>query len=528
MTVQRICVLGNNACAWEIADRLSLAQMDVILAAVDEARDPRPQGIRADAALRVKRLSGVRLAACSGQLGRFELAFERQGAILRQTVSAIVLAESDERRPNETLYGLKPAKTIVPLSTFLNSGGLLPVHLSSCKQIVFLNGLRRESHPSLAGDVMRAALQLQSEHGLQCCILTRNLKVAGEGLEALSREARSAGVLFFKFANGGPEMIQGEDGAVRVRFVDDPTGKTFGLDPDLVVVDETVRPSTYAVELGHVLGIESDPEGFVQGDNVHRLPAATNRRGIIVAGPARIVGPDPTVEASNAAMEVLVELAATATGDATAAVIETGRCIRCLTCLRVCPYGALVLDGRPQVLPAACERCGICAAECPREAIRMVGLERGDVRRFVSAGPPADSARNGPHIVAFCCRRSAGPALRAAVHAGGRWPATLNIIEVPCAGSLSLEAILSAFRLGADGVLVLACHADNCHSCHGNHFARRRTELAATFLERFGPGADRLVFKTLASNMPAEMADIVTGFSQTLAGLGGEPRPLER
>jgi coenzyme F420-reducing hydrogenase delta subunit/Pyruvate/2-oxoacid:ferredoxin oxidoreductase delta subunit len=463
----------------------------------------------------VETLSGVRLSACSGQLGRFDLVFERGETVIRQTVSAVVLAESDERRSNQALYGLNPAEGILPLSTLLEAGGRPQAGAAPWEQVVFLNGLRTESQPATAGDIMRAALQLQNEHGAQCCILTRNLKVAGEGLEALSREARAAGVLFFKFANSEPTLLQAEDGSVRICFIDDPTGKEFVLTPDLVVVDETVRPSNAAMELARILGIESDPAGFAQADNVHRLPAATNRRGIMVAGPVRFAGTDAAVEASNAALEALFGLAAATADESTAARIEPGRCIRCLTCLRVCPYRAVALNGRPQVLPAACERCGICAAECPREAIRIAGLEHADLHRLIAAGRPAG---NGPHLVAFCCRRSAAPALRAAA-ADSCWDATLNIIEVPCAGCIAPEVILSAFRQGADGVLVLACHADNCHSRHGNHLAQQRAELSSAFLDRCGAGAGRLLFKTLASNMATEAAAIVTAFSAYLREL---------
>ncbi len=518
MTALRICVLGNNACAWEIADRLDQAQVQVLLAARDGAGDPRPSAGRRDAPSRVETLSGVRLSACSGQLGRFDLVFERGETVIRQTVSAVVLAESDERRSNQALYGLNPAEGILPLSTLLEAGGRPQAGAAPWEQVVFLNGLRTESQPATAGDIMRAALQLQNEHGAQCCILTRNLKVAGEGLEALSREARAAGVLFFKFANSEPTLLQAEDGSVRICFIDDPTGKEFVLTPDLVVVDETVRPSNAAMELARILGIESDPAGFAQADNVHRLPAATNRRGIMVAGPVRFAGTDAAVEASNAALEALFGLAAATADESTAARIEPGRCIRCLTCLRVCPYRAVALNGRPQVLPAACERCGICAAECPREAIRIAGLEHADLHRLIAAGPTADPAGDGPWLVAFCCRRSAAPALRAAA-ADSCWDATLNIIEVPCAGCIAPEVILSAFRQGADGVLVLACHADNCHSRHGNHLAQQRAELSSAFLDRCGAGAGRLLFKTLASNMATEAAAIVTAFSAYLREL---------
>lgn len=518
MAPQRICVLGNTACAWETANRLGRAGMEVVLATADEAQDPRDGGNRAGQSPPVQTLSGARLTACSGQIGQFDLVFACRGHSVRQTVAAVVLAESDERCPSEALPGLRLAANVMPISAFLNAGCRPPAGAAPWKQVAFLNGLQAESHPAMSGSIMRAALRLQAELAVPCCVLTRNLKVAGEGLEALSREARSAGVQFFKFTASGPTLLQEQDGSVRLQFVDDPTGKTFLLAPDLVVVDETVRPSALAVELGQVLGLESDPLGFPQGDNVHRLPVATNRRGIVVAGPARAVGTDAAVEASNAVIEVLGALAALGAGDrSTAARIETGSCIRCLTCLRVCPYRAVALDGRPQVLPDACERCGLCAAECPREAIRIAGLERADLRARIAAA--TESPADGPRIVAFACRRSAGPALREAAVGLGPRAAALNLVEVPCAGSLAPEIVLSAFRQGADGVLVLACHPDNCHSRHGNQLARRRMDLAASFLAGCGAGTGRLVFRTLASNMPAEAASLVAEFHATLAGV---------
>lgn len=516
MTAFRICVLGNNACAWEIADRLNSAGLQVILAATDEAEDPRPHNGRCSSAgARVETLSAVRLQACGGQPGRYDLVFEGRCGAVHRTAAAVVLAEADERRPNYAVYDLKAANGIVPLSGLLASDGRPPLGAAPWRQVVFLNGLRTESQPSEAGSVMRASIRLQREHGAQCCILTRNLKVAGEGLEALAREARAAGVQFFKIDNPAPTLLQSADGRVRIRFQDDPTGQELVLAPDLVVVDETVRPSGAAIDYARILGIESDPAGFAQADNVHRLPAATNRRGVIVAGPARAVGTNAATEASNAALEVLIGLAAANADPSTAAQIDAGQCVRCLTCLRVCPYRAVALNGRPQISPSACERCGICAAECPREAIRIAGLERTDIRNLIDAGRPDAT----PCVVAFCCRRSAAPALRAAVADGSCWPVKLNIVEVPCAGSIASADILSAFRQGADGVLVLACHPDNCHSRHGNHLARQRADQSSAFLDRCGAGSGRLIFRTLASNMPAEAAQVVTAFSAALRDL---------
>jgi coenzyme F420-reducing hydrogenase delta subunit/NAD-dependent dihydropyrimidine dehydrogenase PreA subunit len=429
---------------------------------------------------------------------------------MRRTVSTLVVAESEERRANFALYGLKPCAHVVTISE-------LPTVGPGFRHVVFLNGLAAESHPAIAGEVMRAAHRLQVEDRVQAYILTCNLKVAADGLEALSWEARSAGVLFFKFTDAGPEIRQFPDGRVQIWFSDELTGNHLNLDPDLVVVDESMAPSASAVALGRLLQIETDGAGFIQGDNVHRLTVSTNRRGIIVAGAARCAGAEPEIEASNA---TLAALAADLPPDAVQpAEIEPGRCIRCLTCFRVCPYRAISLNTRPQITAAACETCGICAAECPREAIRIPGLERHELLARVAEGRPAERAGR-PYIVALCCRRSAGVAARGAFCERRRWEATINIIEVPCAGSLPSELMLSAFGTGADGVLVLTCHEDNCHSRQGNRFARMRAEQAAGFLKSCGAAEQRLVFKTLAANMGKEFVDIVSEFSRALHGLG--------
>jgi coenzyme F420-reducing hydrogenase delta subunit/Pyruvate/2-oxoacid:ferredoxin oxidoreductase delta subunit len=266
-----------------------------------------------------------------------------------------------------------------------------------------------------------------------------------------------------------------------------------------------------------VLEIETDGSGFIQGDNVHRLTVSTNRRGIIVAGAARSVGSESEIEAANAALEALAAVGPSAAGQS--AEIEPGRCIRCLTCFRVCPYRAISLNTRPKITAEACETCGICAAECPREAIRIPGLERRELLARVAAGRPA-GAGGSPYIVAFCCRRSAGVAAREALCGRRLWEAAINVIEVPCAGSLPPELMLSSLGTGADGVLVLTCHEDNCHSRQGNRFARMRAEQAAAFLRSSGAPEQRLAFKTLAANMGKEFVDITTDFSRALRALG--------
>ena len=74
----------------------------------------------------------------------------------------------------------------------------------------------------------------------------------------------------------------------------------------MTIVDEKIIPSDYAVDLARIFELEEDLNGFAQGDNVHRLTVLTNRKGILVAGPARSVQSlaEQVTDADNAVLSV--------------------------------------------------------------------------------------------------------------------------------------------------------------------------------------------------------------------------------
>jgi pyruvate ferredoxin oxidoreductase delta subunit len=59
-------------------------------------------------------------------------------------------------------------------------------------------------------------------------------------------------------------------------------------------------------------------------------------------------------------------------------IIDNKKCIRCLLCWIFCPDASIVQkeDGTLDVLLDYCKGCGICAHECPVEAIKMEEEER--------------------------------------------------------------------------------------------------------------------------------------------------------
>ena len=65
------------------------------------------------------------------------------------------------------------------------------------------------------------------------------------------------------------------------------------------------------------------------------------------------------------------------------AFVDPGKCVACLTCVRVCPFGAprIVKEGYAMIDPDYCRACGICVKDCPAEAITLMpSLEAREVR----------------------------------------------------------------------------------------------------------------------------------------------------
>jgi len=525
---KKTLIIGSGDCALQLAGYLAAGGMPVILAGTPpQLPDSAPDGRSAAGAESIAIAAGACISRCEGVAGGFKVTLSSNGS--QQTtheIGSIAVAEDTRRSANYAALGLQPSAFVKSLSDFkawLADGPQQKPAALDGKTVVFLNGLAQESTPVIAAEIMQAALELQDLPGVRAFVLTSNLKVAGNGLETLYHRAKTAGVLFVKFSATRPRIDQAQDGPVTFLFTDEASGGMMRLQADLTVVDESILPSEELQRLGRILELDTDSAGFLQTANVHRWPVFTNRRGILAAGPARaVLLPDEIkTDAAAAAGAVLGRTWEPDAAQVTAS-IEPGKCVRCLTCYRLCPHRAVQKAARMAVAPEACAGCGICAAECPRGAISMGESGTPFVRELEQF--TAQESKTGLGFVAFCCSRSAGRAAELAESLNLKLPAGLKIVEVPCAGAIAVRHILAALTGGAEGVLVLSCHAGNCHSEQGNILAGQRAALICEQLHRMGWDPERLQFQTLAANMAVEFADTVQRFEQNLIKLKTDPR----
>ncbi len=513
----KILILGNGPCAHSIAEDI-LAKGDEIIIAVKENDADFPSlGEKAEI------LTGTTLLSCRGAVGNFNLTLIRNGERISRISANIIIAEEAVRKPNFSLYGLSPSSNIISLSRIrelLSDASDREDGLSKMRKIAFLTGLARESNPVILEEIMRYSLDLQP-FNIQTYILTKNLKVGENKLEALYRRTKDAGAVYIKFTDTLPEIRCSEDGSVTLLFNDEIMRKKFSLKLDMLVADETISPSDYAGKLAAIFEIDTDMNGFVQADNVHRISVFTNRKGILVAGPSRSVQSpkDEAADTGNAVLSSLNLRSGSFVQTEDKAEINSGLCARCLTCYRSCPYRAIAIADSIVVMPEACEQCGICAAVCPGRAITIKGLTRDEISSQMVNSVPREQETFVPFLVAFCCKRSASQAGELASCMGHPLPQSLNIIKVPCAGGISHDHIFSALDK-ADGVLILTCHEGNCHSEYGNLYATKRAEQITNLLSNTGFEKERIAVRTLASNMAKEFAEITDDFEKKIIELG--------
>ncbi len=129
-----------------------------------------------------------------------------------------------------------------------------------------------------------------------------------------------------------------------------------------------------------------------------------------------------------------------------------------------------------------------------------------------------------PKIVAFLCKWCSSAGSDLAGVSRMKYPPNVVPITVMCSGSVSPLYIFSAFKQGADGVLVSGCHPGDCHYIKGNYYARRRIALVRQLLDYIGLEPQRFQMSWVSAAEGKKYTQVIQDFVAALKPLGAQTK----
>jgi heterodisulfide reductase subunit A-like polyferredoxin len=330
---------------------------------------------------KIQVFAGARIVGFGGYKGNFETRITSGPENKEQTIThgvIVVATGATEYRPKEYLYGENErVMTQVELAHLLEERGAS--HLGSVVMIQCV-GSRNEAYPECSRiccqNAVKNALRIkQSNPETQVYVLYRDMRTYGL-LEDYYTEARSKGVIFIRFDLESPPDVKTEGDGLVVTVKDNVLQRDLALRPDLLALSAGMRAED-TTELSNIMKLNRNPEGYFIEAHVKLRPVDMPGEGIFLCGTAH--GPKLISEAISQA-HAAASRATTflALGEiklsAITAQVDTDNCVRCLTCVRSCPFDVPVFDEEKKVIvidEALCHGCGVCACVCPRKAIQL-------------------------------------------------------------------------------------------------------------------------------------------------------------
>jgi len=330
---------------------------------------------------KVEVLTGARIVGFSGYKGNFSTEVmagdETEARTLKHGI-IIVATGATEYIPTEYQYPESDrVVTQVELSDRIAEKGASDLSTVVMIQCV---GSRNDQNPNCSRiccqSAVKNALAIKKQNpDAQVFVLNRDIRTYGL-LEDYYTEAREKGVIFIRFDSESPPVVTTDNGSLLVSIKDHILQRDLEIEADLVTLSAGVVAQD-TEDLSRIMKLNRNPEGFFMEAHVKLRPVDMIGEGVFLCGTAH--GPKLLTE-TVAQAQAAVSRATTFLSkseiklSAITAKLDTDHCVKCLTCVRSCPFQVPTFNtekGEVEIDEALCRGCGVCTAVCPREAINL-------------------------------------------------------------------------------------------------------------------------------------------------------------
>ncbi len=340
-------------------------------------------------------LTDARIVGFEGFKGNFttEVATDLKGKIQKINHGIIIVATgAKEYKPKEFLYGEDDRViTQVELSDILDEKNAADFNSVAMIQCV---GSRNEENVECSRiccqSAVKNALHIKKLNpDTMVYILYRDIRTNGM-LEDYYTEARKQGIIFIRFESDAPPKVSSSADGLFITVKDHILQQDIEIQADILTLSAGVVAED-TDEISGIMKLNRNLEGYFIEAHVKLRPVDMPGEGVFLCGTAH--GPklisEAIAQAQAAASRATTFLSKDAIKlSAITAKVDTDYCVKCLTCVRSCPFEVPAFNIEEKVIEineAICHGCGVCASVCPRETIQLSFYEDDQIMSKIDA-----------------------------------------------------------------------------------------------------------------------------------------------
>jgi heterodisulfide reductase subunit A len=337
---------------------------------------------------------GTEVMEVKGHIGEFDAALSCNGQKSEVGAGAVIVATGAEKATTTKFLGGSSLQVItqLDLEKQMHEGRLAP----GIRSVVMIQcaGSRDEERPYCSriccSMAVKNALALKAKTPeTEVFVLYRDIRTYGFR-EIYYKKAREAGVVFLRYT---PEQapVVSETGGLKVSIHSPDFPEPLEIETDLVVLSTGIEADrANNKRVSDILKVPLNADGFYVEAHLKLRPVDFATEGVFLCGLAHSPKSlDETIAQARAAAARAATVLSKTHLDVSPQVsrVDQSKCISCMTCVHVCPYGAPFCntDSKGQIEAAKCMGCGICASECPARAIQLNHFETDQFRTMMRA-----------------------------------------------------------------------------------------------------------------------------------------------
>lgn len=338
--------------------------------------------------------TGSTVTEVQGFIGKYSADLKTPSGVKNIDLGVIIVATGARALPPAGLFNYDGKRVITQLELeALLKRGLDP----SVKNIVIIQcaGARNDQRPYCSRiccqtAVKNAILIKEQSPSASITILYRDMQMYGVENEEMFRDSKAKGIRYVNYNPDNQPRVEAEG----VQVYNALLGREMMLAADLVVLSTPMVSQEDSDEIGKLLRVPVDENGFFLEGHVKLKPLDFATDGVFLCGSARFPANvrEAVAQGLGAASRASIPLSkgSVVVEPIISVLANEDACRGCGLCVALCPYGALEIHrtekGRKvKVIDVACKGCGVCAATCYQHALTINSFGDDQIKAQISA-----------------------------------------------------------------------------------------------------------------------------------------------